>query len=137
MAGRDRENELKQNVPWQLCRGVRCLWFSWNSLLRLPTVRTLEPASNSRRRIHSHGRPKCHVFGVCVDPERDKYVLLYEPCTDKQGFELHLASAHFLDFNEHVKNRIKIREDINFRDDLRSISGRFFAPLTTVCREVH
>jgi len=45
----------------------------------------------------------CHVFDVCIDPERDNFVLLYEVYTDRSAFDVHLASPHFLDFNDTVQ----------------------------------
>ena len=45
----------------------------------------------------------CHVFDVCIDPERDNFVLLYEVYTDRSAFEAHLGSRHFLDFNDTVQ----------------------------------
>jgi autoinducer 2-degrading protein len=45
----------------------------------------------------------CHVFDVCIDSERKNRVLLYEVYTDKTAFDLHLASAHFRDFNDAVQ----------------------------------
>ena len=45
----------------------------------------------------------CHVFDVCVDPERDNFVLLYEVYADRKAFETHLESAHFLDFDNAVR----------------------------------
>jgi quinol monooxygenase YgiN len=46
----------------------------------------------------------CHVFDVCVDPEREDFILLYEVYTDKRAFETHLAADHFLDFDVTIKN---------------------------------
>ena len=45
----------------------------------------------------------CQVFDVCIDPERDNFVLLYEVYTDRSAFDGHLASPHFLDFNATVQ----------------------------------
>lgn len=47
--------------------------------------------------------PDCHVFDVCIDPERANLVLLYEVYTDRSAFDAHLASPHFLDFNDTVQ----------------------------------
>jgi len=46
----------------------------------------------------------CHVFDVCVDPERENFVLLYEVYTDRDTFDAHLGTQHFLDFDAAVKN---------------------------------
>ena len=42
----------------------------------------------------------CHVFDVCIDPERDDLVLLYEVYSNRGAFATHLASVHFRDFDE-------------------------------------
>ncbi|TNF89195.1 MAG: antibiotic biosynthesis monooxygenase [Gammaproteobacteria bacterium] len=44
----------------------------------------------------------CHVFDVCVSPDRDNYVLLYEVYSDRDAFDAHLESAHFRDFDSTV-----------------------------------
>jgi len=45
----------------------------------------------------------CHVFDVCIDPERPALVLLYEVYSDAAAFASHLASMHFLDFDNRVR----------------------------------
>ena len=44
----------------------------------------------------------CHVFDVCVDPDRDDRVVLYEVYADKAAFDAHMASEHFKDFDGTV-----------------------------------
>ena len=56
----------------------------------------------------------CHVFDVCVDPGRADFVLLYEVYTDKQGFNTHLQSSHFRDFNDTVGNWVKDKKVSTF-----------------------
>lgn len=46
----------------------------------------------------------CHVFDVCVDSERDNFVLLYEIYSDKNAFDEHLSAQHFLNFSATVKD---------------------------------
>ncbi|MDH3388537.1 MAG: antibiotic biosynthesis monooxygenase [Gammaproteobacteria bacterium] len=50
--------------------------------------------------------PGCHVFDVCIDPERDNFVLLYEVYSDRAAFDAHLASPHFMDFDASVRGWI-------------------------------
>ena len=52
----------------------------------------------------------CQVFDVCVDPERDNFVLLYEIYTNRAAFDRHLASAHFLDFDASVRDCIAAKQ---------------------------
>ena len=44
----------------------------------------------------------CHEFDVCHDPNDQKVVFLYETYTDKDAFDIHLQSDHYLAFNEEV-----------------------------------
>ena len=44
----------------------------------------------------------CHVFDVCIDPQRAGFVLLYEVYSDAAAFDAHLASSHFRDFDAAV-----------------------------------
>jgi len=46
----------------------------------------------------------CNLFDVCIDPEHNNRVLLYEVYTDKSAFDAHLASEHFQDFNAAVQD---------------------------------
>lgn len=60
-------------------------------------ARVLQQAADSLR-LESG----CHVFDVCVDPEREDFVLLYEVYTDRAAFDAHLRSAHFAAFDREV-----------------------------------
>ena len=44
----------------------------------------------------------CHVFDVCHDPKDINVVFLYEVYTNKDAFDIHLNSKHYLSFNEEV-----------------------------------
>ena len=58
--------------------------------------------------------PDCHVFDVCLDPERDNFVLLYEVYSDKAAFDTHLQSAHFDDFNQAVQDWVSDKKVSTF-----------------------
>jgi quinol monooxygenase YgiN len=51
----------------------------------------------------------CHVFDICIDPRRHDFVLLYEVYSDRAAFDAHLASAHFVDFDDGVRDWIRDR----------------------------
>ncbi len=51
----------------------------------------------------------CRVFDVCIDPEREDSVLLYEVYDDRDAFDAHLASAHFEAFDATVSPWISHR----------------------------
>lgn len=44
----------------------------------------------------------CHRFDVAVDPAAPSRIFLYELYDDRAAFDLHLASAHFADFDAQV-----------------------------------
>jgi len=52
----------------------------------------------------------CHAFDVCNCFERKSNVLLYEVYTDKTAFDVHLASAHFRDFDNAVQEWVSDRQ---------------------------
>lgn len=56
----------------------------------------------------------CHVFDVCIDPQRDHVVLLYEVYSDTAAFDAHLASAHFSDFDAAVGDWIESKRVTRF-----------------------
>jgi quinol monooxygenase YgiN len=43
--------------------------------------------------------PGCRQFDVCTDPARPGVVFLYEIYSDREAFEAHLASEHFVRFD--------------------------------------
>ena len=49
----------------------------------------------------------CHEFDVCHDPNNKNIVFLYEIYTDKDAFDIHLNSKHYLAFNEEVTPWVK------------------------------
>ena len=59
----------------------------------------LEQARNSLEREEA-----CRQFDVCFDPKDDSRVFLYEIYDDEAAFQVHLKSAHFLEFVERVKD---------------------------------
>ncbi|MDC0456943.1 antibiotic biosynthesis monooxygenase [Alphaproteobacteria bacterium] len=49
----------------------------------------------------------CHQFDVCHDPNKKNIVFLYETYTDKNAFNIHLNSKHYLAFNDEVTSWVK------------------------------
>lgn len=49
---------------------------------------------------------QCHRFDVCIDREREDVVLLYELYGDRNAFDTHLVSSHFIDFDATVRDWI-------------------------------
>jgi autoinducer 2-degrading protein len=83
------------------------------------TIRA-EFALRFRDRVQQQARdslerePECHVFDVCVDPQRVDFVLLYEVYSGRNAFEAHLASSHFIDFDETVGDWISDKQVADF-----------------------
>ena len=47
---------------------------------------------------------KCLIFDVCFDEKYTNKVFLYEIYQDKNAFDDHLKSDHYLSFDKDVKN---------------------------------
>ena len=47
---------------------------------------------------------KCLMFDVCKDEKNTNKVFLYEIYQDKDAFDYHLKSDHYLSFDKDVKN---------------------------------
>ena len=68
---------------------------------------TLQPGSLTRflplmvqnARTSRRAEPGCLRFDVCTDPTASGAVFLYEVYTDRAAFDLHMDSAHFLEFD--------------------------------------
>ncbi len=54
-----------------------------------------------------HLEPDCVVFDVCADPKDPGNIFLFEKYSDETAFKMHLASAHFLDFDTLVKDWVQ------------------------------
>ena len=50
---------------------------------------------------------ECLVFDVCIDPQREHFVLLYEVYSDATAFDAHLAAPHFVDFDATVRDWVE------------------------------
>ena len=80
-----------------------------------------EHAAAFRERVQQQARdslnlePECHVFDVCVDPDREELVLLYEVYTDRAAFDLHLASNHFKSFDAEVRDWVANKQVSTFQ----------------------
>jgi (4S)-4-hydroxy-5-phosphonooxypentane-2,3-dione isomerase len=54
--------------------------------------------------------PGCRQFDVCVDPQRQGIVFLYELYVDRAAFDDHLASSHYQKFAMETKGMILHRD---------------------------
>jgi quinol monooxygenase YgiN len=51
--------------------------------------------------------PHCRQFDVCRDLRTPRHVLLYEVYTTEADFEAHLATPHFLAFDEETREWVE------------------------------
>jgi quinol monooxygenase YgiN len=49
----------------------------------------------------------CHQFDVCLDPEDDTKIFLYEVYSDSDAFQRHLKSDHFITFDATVNDWVE------------------------------
>lgn len=63
--------------------------------------------------------PACQQFDVCADPKQPNTVFLYELYDDLAGFEMHLATAHFKDFDGKVEHMVMGKKVICFSEVLK------------------
>jgi (4S)-4-hydroxy-5-phosphonooxypentane-2,3-dione isomerase len=49
----------------------------------------------------------CHVFDVCRDSKIPNRIFLYEVYTDEEAFKIHLASEHYLSFDQETKTWVQ------------------------------
>ncbi|WP_135076455.1 putative quinol monooxygenase [Terasakiella sp. SH-1] len=52
----------------------------------------------------------CHQFDVCRNPDNPQEFFLYELYTDHAAFDVHLASEHFIAFDQCVSAWIENKE---------------------------
>ena len=62
-------------------------------------IRVLQQAKDSL-----NNEENCFIFDVCFDNKNMNKVFLYEIYLDKEAFESHLKSNHYLSFDKDVKN---------------------------------
>ncbi|GLQ36026.1 antibiotic biosynthesis monooxygenase [Amylibacter marinus] len=58
----------------------------------------------------SRGEAACQQFDVCANSDTPETVFLYEIYDDKAGFETHLETAHFLEFNRIATDMIEEKQ---------------------------
>ncbi|MFQ5953558.1 MAG: putative quinol monooxygenase [Kiloniellales bacterium] len=64
--------------------------------------------TNARQSVEQE--PGCRQFDVCIDPERDDRIYLYEVYDDEAAFKAHLETKHFHEFDTGVQDWVRTRE---------------------------
>lgn len=70
----------------------------------------------SNAQMSKRHEPGCQQFDVCRD---GNHVFLYEIYDDRAAFDLHLASPHFLSFDEAVQDMITSKQVHLFEEVIR------------------
>ena len=68
------------------------------------------PLMDENARRSREEEPGCRQFDVCVDPQRQGIVFLYELYVDRAAFDDHLASSHYQKFAMETKAMILHRD---------------------------
>lgn len=53
-----------------------------------------------------HDEPGCRQFDVCQDQDKPNQMFLYEVYDDRAAFDAHLATPHFIAFDEATASMI-------------------------------
>ena len=72
-------------------------------------------AIKTNARLSVKQEPGCRQFDVCIDPERDDRIYLYEVYDDETAFKTHLETKHFRDFDARVNDCILAKNVTAFR----------------------
>lgn len=72
-------------------------------------------AIQTNARLSVKHEPGCRQFDVCMDPERDDRIYLYEVYDDEAAFKAHLETKHFRDFDARVNDCIRAKTVTAFR----------------------
>lgn len=51
----------------------------------------------------------CLIFDVCTDRDNENHIFLYEVYENKEAFDIHLKSKHFLEFDKLVTDWISTK----------------------------
>ena len=68
-------------------------------------------AVRENAKISLESEVACHQFDVCQSPKDENEIFLYEVYENKEAFDVHLASMHFLNFDSLVKDWV-VSKDI-------------------------
>lgn len=96
--------------PWEFNVLIMSKFVVWVEFLVLPEnevafrQRVLQQAQDSLRE-----EADCLRFDVCIDPENNARVCLYEIYTDKAAFDTHLSSDHFKRFDSEVSDWVEAK----------------------------
>ncbi len=64
------------------------------------------PLMRTQARTSLEREAGCHRFDICTSEDSARKVILYEVYDDRAAFDLHLASAHFREFDAAVSAMI-------------------------------
>ncbi|MEL0106461.1 MAG: putative quinol monooxygenase [Rhodospirillales bacterium] len=70
-------------------------------------VNDFMPLMNKNAAASFKEEPGCHQFDVCLDPNDQTKVFLYEVYSNKAAFEAHKQTEHFKSFNADTADMIE------------------------------
>ena len=76
-------------------------------LIHREAIDAFLPLMRENERLSAQTEAGCRQFDVCVSLERPGSVFLYEVYDDRAAFDAHLASAHFLAFDEATRPMVR------------------------------
>ncbi len=68
------------------------------------------PLMHNQARQSLDLEPDCSRFDICILPDDENRVVLYEIYTSKEAFDAHLASDHFATFDRAVAGMVKAKD---------------------------
>ena len=68
------------------------------------------PLMKQNAKASLDNEPGCVQFDVCVDEAAGNRIFLYELYVDRAAFDVHLASDHFVEFDQAVASMIETKQ---------------------------
>jgi quinol monooxygenase YgiN len=76
-------------------------------LIRPEHVEDFRQAMQQQARNSLTRETDCHQLDICVDPQVQERILLYEVYADEAAFKAHLQTDHFQQFDATVRDWVK------------------------------
>ena len=77
------------------------------------------PLMQANARASVEQEPGCHIFDVCIDPNRPNAIFLYELYVDEAAFKKHMEQPHYKTFNDESLGMIASKTVTTFAQVMR------------------
>lgn len=64
------------------------------------------PLMHRNAQTSAETEPGCRQFDVCTDPDRPEAIFLYEVYDDREAFDAHCRTEHFLAFDRETRDMV-------------------------------